>query len=83
MDLNKVQLIWRITQDIELKQTPNWLNVTTFSLATNRNFTDGSWTRQEQTEFHTIVLWGKLAEEIGKLKTEQKGIKLKSFEKIL
>lgn len=62
MDLNKVQLIWRITQDIELKQTPNWLNVTTFSLATNRNFTDGNWTRQEQTEFHTIVLWGKLAE---------------------
>lgn len=62
MDLNKVQLIWRITQDIELKQTPNWQNVTSFSLATNRNYTDASWVRQDQTEFHSIVLWWKLAE---------------------
>lgn len=62
MDLNKVQLIWRVTQDIELKQTPNWQNVTSFSLATNRNYTDASGVRQDQTEFHSIVLWGKLAE---------------------
>ena len=62
MDLNKVQLIWRITQDIELKQTPNWQNVTTFSLATNRSYKDASWMNQDQTEFHTIVLWWKLAE---------------------
>lgn len=65
MDLNKVQLIGRITQDIELKQTPNWQNVTSFSLATNRNYTDASWVRQDQTEFHSIVLWGKLAEIAG------------------
>lgn len=62
MDLNKVQLIGRITQDIELKQTPNWQNVTSFSLATNRNFKDASGMTQDQTEFHSIVLWGKLAE---------------------
>lgn len=62
MDLNKVQLIGRITQDIELKQTPNWQNVTTFSLATNRNYTDASGMKQDQTEFHSIVLWWKLAE---------------------
>jgi len=62
MDLNKVQLIWNITQDIELKQTPNWQHVCNFSLATNRNWTDGSWIRQEVAEFHNIVLWGKLAE---------------------
>jgi single-strand DNA-binding protein len=62
MDLNKVQIIGRITQDIELKQTPNWQNVTSFSVATNRNWTDSSWTRQEQVEFHNVVLWGKLAE---------------------
>jgi len=62
MDLNKVQIIGNITQDIELKQTPNWQNVTSFSVATNRNWTDASWMRQEQAEFHNIVLWWKLAE---------------------
>ena len=62
MDLNKVQIIWNITQDIELKQTPNGQNVCSFSVATNRSWTDGSWMKQELAEFHNIVLWWKLAE---------------------
>ncbi|NVP17810.1 single-stranded DNA-binding protein [Candidatus Gracilibacteria bacterium] len=62
MDLNKAQVIGRITQDLELKQTPNGQNVLSFSLATNRNWTDSSGNKQEQVEFHNIVLWGKLAE---------------------
>jgi single-strand DNA-binding protein len=62
MDLNKAQIIGRITQDLELKQTPNWQNVISFSVATNRNWTDSSWMKQEQVEFHNVVLWGKLAE---------------------
>lgn len=62
MDLNKVQIIGRITQDIEMRQTPNGQNVTTLSIATNRNWTDGSGARQEQAEFHNVVLWAKLAE---------------------
>ena len=62
MDLNKAQIIGRITQDLELKQTPNGQNVISFSLATNRNWTDSSWVKQEQVEFHNVVLWGKLAE---------------------
>lgn len=62
MDLNKVQLIWNVTQDIELKQTPNWQNVTSFSVATNRSWVDNNWVKQEQAEFHNIVLWWKLAE---------------------
>ena len=65
MDLNKVQLIGNITQDIELKQTPSGQNVCSFSLATNRNWTDGSGVKQEVAEFHSIVLWGKLAEIAG------------------
>lgn len=65
MDLNKVQLIWNITQDIELKQTPTGQNVCSFSLATNRNWVDSSWIKQEVAEFHSIVLWGKLAEIAG------------------
>lgn len=65
MDLNKVQLIGNITQDIELKQTPSGQNVCSFSLATNRNWVDGSGIKQEVAEFHSIVLWGKLAEIAG------------------
>lgn len=65
MDLNKVQIIGNITQDVELRQTPNGQNVTTLSIATNRNWTDSSWNRQEQAEFHNVVLWWKLAEIAG------------------
>jgi single-strand DNA-binding protein len=47
---------------LELKQTPNGQNVMSFSVATNRNWTDSSWMKQEQVEFHNVVLWGKLWE---------------------
>ena len=70
MDLNKAQVIGNITQDIELKQTPNGQNVTSFSIATNRSWTDSSGNRQEQTEFHNIVLWAKLAEIAGQYLTK-------------
>lgn len=62
MDLNKAQIIGRITQDLELRQTPNGQNVMSFPVATNRNWTDSSGMKQEQVEFHNVVLWGKLAE---------------------
>ena len=62
MDLNKAQIIWRLTSDIELRTTPNGQSVTSFSVATNRNWTDSSGMKQEQAEFHNVVLWGKLAE---------------------
>ena len=62
MDLNKAQVIGRITQDLELKQTPNGQSVIGFSVATNRNWTDSSGMKQEQVEFHNIVFWWKLAE---------------------
>lgn len=62
MDLNKAQIIGRITQDLELKQTPNGQNVVSFSVATNRNWTDWNGMKQEQVEFHNVVLWWKLAE---------------------
>jgi len=65
MDLNKIQIIWRTTSDIELKTTPNGQSVTSFSVATNRNWTDGSGIKQEQVEYHNVVLWGKLAEIAG------------------
>jgi len=62
MDLNKVMLIGRLTKNPELRSTPSGQSVTSFSLATNRVFTDAGGQKQERPEFHNIVAWGKLAE---------------------
>lgn len=67
MDLNKVQLIGRLTGDPEIRVTPSGQNVATFSMATNRSWKDASGAAQEQAEFHNIVAWGKLAEIIGQM----------------
>lgn len=60
--LNKVQLIWNVTADPEIKQTPNWQFVANLSIATNRTWKDASGVKQDQSEFHSVVIWGKLAE---------------------
>jgi len=62
MNLNKVFILGNLTRDPELRQTPNGQNVTTFGVATNRMWTDKSGVKQNQTEFHNVVLWGRLAE---------------------
>jgi len=63
MDLNKVMLIGNLTRDPELRYTPNGQAVISFSLATNRRWTDKTTgEKKEQAEFHNIVAWGKLAE---------------------
>ncbi|BCX16301.1 MAG: hypothetical protein KatS3mg098_530 [Candidatus Parcubacteria bacterium] len=62
MNLNKVFLIGRVTSDINLKSTPSGQSVTSFGVATNRVWTDKSGNRQEQTEFHNVVVWGRQAE---------------------
>lgn len=60
--LNKVQLIGNLTRDPELRYTPQGTPVCTIGLATNRSWTDSSGQRQEETEFHRLVSWNKLAE---------------------
>jgi len=60
--LNKVMLIGNLTRDPELRYTPQGTAVATFGLATNREWTDSSGQKQEDTEFHRVVAWGKLAE---------------------
>lgn len=55
-------LIGRLTKNPELRSTPSGQSVTSFSLATNRVFTDANGQKQERAEFHNIVAWGKLAE---------------------
>jgi len=60
--LNKVQLIGNLTRDPELRYTPQGTAVCTFGLATNRSWVTDAGERKEETEFHRIVAWNKLAE---------------------
>lgn len=62
MSVNKVILLGRLGQDPELKYTPGGSAVCNFSLATTESWTDKSGQKQEKTEWHRVVVWGKLAE---------------------
>ena len=62
MNLNKVFLIGRLTQDPELRSTPSGQSVATLRMATNRIWNDPSGNKKDATEFHTIVAWGRLGE---------------------
>lgn len=63
MYLNKVILIGRLTNDPEIRSTPNGQNVCSFRLATNRIWTDRqTGQKKEKAEYHSIVLWRRLAE---------------------
>lgn len=65
MNLNKVFIIGRLTQDPEVRSTQSGQSVATIRMATNRVWTDKSGQKQEGTEFHTIVAWGRLGEIAG------------------
>lgn len=60
--LNRVQLIGNLTRDPELRYTPNGTAVCSFGLATSRSWTTDAGEKREETEFHRIVSWNKLAE---------------------
>lgn len=63
MNLNKVYLIGRLTQDPEARTTPTGQQVATVRLATSRVWNDqATHQKKEATEFHTIIAWGRLAE---------------------
>ncbi|HBI50851.1 MAG: Single-stranded DNA-binding protein [Candidatus Moranbacteria bacterium GW2011_GWC2_37_73] len=70
MNLNKVQLIGRLTRDPELRTTPSGQTVTTVGIATNRTWNDKAGQKQEKSEFHNIVIWGRLAEIAGQYLTK-------------
>lgn len=70
MNVNKVILVGRLTKDPEVRNTPSGQSVSSISLATNRVWKDKNGQKQEQTEFHNIVLWGRLAEIAGQYLTK-------------
>jgi len=60
--INKVILIGNLGKDPELRYTPQGRAVANFSLATTERWTNKSGEKQERTEWHRIVLWGRQAE---------------------
>jgi len=70
MNLNKVMLVGRLTRDPEIRNTPSGQSVATMSLATNRFWKDKNGQKQDKTEFHNVVLWGRLAEIAGQYLTK-------------
>src|SRR5690606_16263067 len=63
MSVNKVILLGRLGQDPELKYTPSGSAVCNFSLATTESWNDkASGQKQERTEWHRVIVWGKLGE---------------------
>lgn len=64
--LNKVQLIGNVTAKPDIRETPNGQKVATFGIATTRVWKDAAGSKQEQTEFHNVVVWRGLADVVEK-----------------
>ena len=62
MSLNRVTIIGHLGQDPELRYLTNGQAVGRFSVATDESYTDKEGNRQERTEWHQVVLFGKMAE---------------------
>jgi single-strand DNA-binding protein len=72
--VNKVILIGNLGRDPEVRSTPSGQPVANFTLATSRRWRDKNGQKQEQTEWHTVVCWGKQAEIAGQYLTKGKQI---------
>jgi single-strand DNA-binding protein len=62
MYINKAIVIGNLTRDPEQKSLPSGIAVTTFSLATNRVYKDKEGNKQENVDYHNIVVFGRQAE---------------------
>lgn len=66
MSVNLVILVGRLGKDPELTYTQSGTARCRFSLATSESYTNNSGERQEKTDWHNIILWGKQAESVSK-----------------
>jgi single-strand DNA-binding protein len=72
--VNKVILVGNLGRDAELRYTPGGAAVATLNLATTEVWNDKSGQKQEKTEWHRVVLWGKQAESLQEYLTKGKQI---------
>jgi len=63
--VNKAILVGRLGKDPEIKYTPSGTAIANFTIATSENYKDKDGQKQERTEWHRIVAFGKLAEICG------------------
>lgn len=70
MYLNKAMIFGNLTRDPEMKALPSGMSVCSFSLATNRVYNDRDGKRQESTDYHNVVVFGKQAENCAKYLTK-------------
>lgn len=74
MYLNKAMIFGNLTRDPEMKALPSGMQVCSFSVATNRSYTDRDGKKQESVDYHNVVAFGKQAEVIGKYLQKGRGI---------
>ncbi|HEX5475676.1 MAG TPA: single-stranded DNA-binding protein [Vicinamibacterales bacterium] len=72
--VNKVILVGNLGRDAELRYTPGGSAVATLNMATTDVWNDKGGQRQEKTEWHRVVLWGKPAESLSEYLTKGKQI---------
>jgi single-strand DNA-binding protein len=72
--VNKVILVGNLGRDAELRYTPGGAAVATLNMATTEVWNDKGGQRQEKTEWHRVVLWGKQAESLSEYLTKGKQI---------
>jgi len=72
--VNKVILVGNLGRDAELRYTPGGAAVATLNMATTEVWNDKSGQKQEKTEWHRVVLWGKTAESLNEYLTKGKQI---------
>jgi single-strand DNA-binding protein len=72
--VNKVILVGNLGRDAELRYTPGGAAVATLNLATTEVWNDRNNQRQEKTEWHRVILWGKQAESLQEYLTKGKQI---------
>jgi len=77
--INKVILIGNLTRDPEIKETQNGQKITTFGIATNREWSTNTGEQKKSTEFHEIAAWGGLAEICGKYLKKGKLVYLEGY----
>jgi single-strand DNA-binding protein len=72
--VNRVILVGNLGRDAEVRHTAGGQAVATLNLATTENWKDKEGQRQEKTEWHRVVVWGKTAEALGQYLTKGKQI---------
>jgi single-strand DNA-binding protein len=74
MYLNKAMIYGNLTRDPEMKALPSGMQVCSMSIATNRVYNDRDGKRQESTDYHNVVVFGKQAESSAKYLTKGSGV---------